>query len=96
MVLEFDPEKSARNAIERGLPFDRVNDIDWSSVIVFEDARTDYGELRLLLFGYIDGRLHAAVVTPRDDDLRVISLRRANRKEIGLYDKEIRRGSRTP
>ena len=96
MVVEFDPEKSARNAIERGLPFDRVNDFDWSSIVVFEDARTDYGELRLLLFGYIDGRLHAAVVTPRDDDLRVISLRRANRREIALYGQEVRRTSRTP
>jgi uncharacterized DUF497 family protein len=96
MVVEFDPEKSARNAEERGLPSDRVNEFDWSTVIFFEDARTDYGELRLLMFGSLDGRLHVAVVTPRENDLRVISLRRANEEEVRLYAKEVGRPSRTP
>ena len=96
MVVEFDPEKSARNATERGLPFDLVDEFDWSRVIVFEDDRKQYGEVRFLLFGYLDERLHVAVVTPRADDLRVISLRRANTKEVRLYAQEVGRSGRTP
>jgi hypothetical protein len=45
----------------------------------------DYGEPRLLVMALLDGRLHAAVVTPRGEDLRVISFRKANRREVRLY-----------
>jgi uncharacterized DUF497 family protein len=96
VVVEFDPEKSARNLAERGLPFERVNEFDWSRLVVIEDDRKEYGELRLILIGNLDGKLHIAIVTPRDNDLRVISLRRANSKEVRLYGQEIGRGGRTP
>ena len=96
MVVEFDPEKSARNVAERGLSFDRVDEFDWPNVLVLEDKRRDYGELRLQVYGFLDGRLHIAVVTPREKDLRVISLRRASRKEERTYEENIGRGSRAP
>ena len=95
MVVEFDPEKSARNVEERGLAFDLVNEFDWSTALILEGDRQDYGELRLVVFGLIGTRLHAAVVTPRADDFRVISLRKANKKEVRLYEHE-RRSGRTP
>jgi uncharacterized DUF497 family protein len=44
------------------------------------DARRDYGEPRLRVMARLDGVLRAAVVTPRGEDLRVISFRRANRR----------------
>ena len=47
-----------------------------------EDARRDYGEARLRVMAWLDGRLHAAVVTPRGADLRIISFRKANRREV--------------
>jgi uncharacterized DUF497 family protein len=40
------------------------------------------------VLGYIDGLLHAAVITPRGDRIRVISLRRANKREERAYAKE--------
>ncbi len=64
-----------------------VGDFDWDSVQIIVDDRRDYGEVRLQLWGLIDGRLHVAVVTPRGDDLRVISLRKANGKEVKRYEK---------
>jgi uncharacterized protein len=83
-----DPEKNARNIAERGLSFERVAELDWDTAVIVEDTRRDYGEPRLRVMGRLDGRLHAVVVTPRGEDLRVISLRRANRREVRRYGKE--------
>jgi uncharacterized DUF497 family protein len=93
MRLTFDPAKNAKNIAERGLPFDMVQDLEWDTAIVREDTRRDYGEMRLRVLGRIEGRLHAVVVTPRGDELRVIRLRKANRKEEILYDQERSRTS---
>ena len=88
MVITFNPEKNARNIAERGLSFERVADLDWATAVIMEDDRRDYGEVRLRVMARLDGRLHAAVVTPRGEDLRVISLRRASRREVRLYGKK--------
>jgi len=88
MAITFDPEKNARNIAERGLSFERVAGLDWDTAIVVEDTRHDYGEPRLRVMARLDGRLHAAVVTPRGEDLRVISFRRANRREVRLNGKK--------
>jgi hypothetical protein len=88
MAITFDPAKNARNIAERGLSFERVADLDWDTAVITEDTRRDYGEPRLRVMARLDGRLHAVVVTPRGEDLRVISFRRANRREIGRYGKK--------
>lgn len=56
-------------------------ELDWRTALLVEDERRDYGEPRIRVFALRDGRLHIAVVTPREDALRVISFRRASRKE---------------
>ena len=53
-----------------------------------ENTRRTYGEQRLRVLGYIDGLLHGRVITPRGDRIRVISLRRANKREERAYAKE--------
>ena len=88
MLLEFDEAKSARNRRERGVGFERVADMDLEAALSVEDTRKNYGERRLRVLGHIDGRLHAAVITPRGDRIRVISLRRANRREVRAYEEE--------
>ena len=86
--IEFDPAKSAKNRRERGIGFERIADMDLETAISVEDARKDYGERRLRVLGYIEGQLHAAVITARGDAVRVISLRRANTREERAYAKE--------
>jgi hypothetical protein len=88
--LEFDPAKDARNIDERGISLERVADMDFSTALALADARNDYGERRIRLFGVIDNRLHVAVVTYRGVKVRVISLRRANRREERRYEKKAR------
>lgn len=82
MQITFDPAKSERNITERGLPFELVRGFDWSSAIIYEDTRKDYGERRYQAFGYIDERLFVVVFTPRAGKVHVISLRKANSREV--------------
>ena len=56
--------------------------------MIAEDTRHDYGEPRLLVMACLEGRLHAAVVTPRGEDLHVISFRKANKREVKRYGKK--------
>ncbi len=88
MLLEFDSAKSDRNLKDRGIGFERFADIDPEAAVSVEDDREDYGERRLRVLGLIDGVLHAAVITPRGGKIRVISLRRANRREERAYANE--------
>jgi uncharacterized DUF497 family protein len=87
MAIIFDPAKSAKNVTERGLSFELVAELDWDRAIIDEDMRKDFGDLRLLILAPPNGRLHALVATPRGRDLRVISFRKANKKEIRKYGK---------
>ncbi len=86
MRITFDPNKDKKNIAERGLSFALAAELEWSSALAVEDTRRDYGETRLRVLALLNGRLHAVVVTPRQDELRVISFRKASRKEERLYE----------
>jgi len=73
---------------QRGIGFERFADIDLETAISVDDTRKEYGERRMRVLGRIDGQLHAAVITPRGEKIRVISLRRANAREERAYEKE--------
>ena len=88
MLLEFDEAKSARNCEQRGIGFERFADIDFETAVTKADTRRNYGEERFRVMAFIDGRLHMAIVTPRGDRIRVISLRRANKREALTYAQE--------
>lgn len=88
MRLTFDPAKNARNIVERGLSFELVAELDWETAVSQEDTRKDYGETRIQVLAFLGERLHAAVVTIRDDALHVISFRKANWKEVKWYEQE--------
>jgi len=94
VAITFDPAKNEPNIADRGLSFERVQEMEWDTALLAEDERRDYGETRIRVFGLLDGRLHIAVVTPRGVDLRVISLRKASRKEESWYDDETARRGR--
>ena len=86
MKIELDPEKNARNIEWRGISFEEAAQFEWESAVIIPDARLDYGEARYRAFGFIGNRLHALVFTPREGKIRVISLRKANRREVLRYE----------
>jgi len=82
MKISFDPAKNERNVLERQLDFSRVEQWDWTRSVIDEDTRKHYGERRFRAVGFIDERLFVLVFVPRNGDVHVISLRKANIREI--------------
>ena len=56
--------------------------------IVRPDMRYGYGENRYQLMGVIDDRLFVVIYTYRKDVIRIISARKANSREVKLYDND--------
>ncbi len=88
MEIEFDTNKNAANIRLRGLSFERVVDFDFENAVYRQDSRRDYGEIRIRTLGFLDGRLHALVFTETAKGVRVISFRKANKREVKTYEQE--------
>jgi len=88
MQITYNVAKCARNIRERGLPFDLVEDLDWSTALVEEDTRRTYPERRFIAFGMIEERLYSVCFTPTAMGIRVISFRKANKREVKAYDEK--------
>lgn len=89
MRIEFDPNKSERNRLERDLPFELVEFMRWDSAIIVPDTRFDYPEPRYTATGFLGetDRLHIVCFTPaQNGGIRVISFRKANKREIKKYE----------
>lgn len=86
MRYEWDVQKDFANRAKHGVPFEDVADFEWESSLETFDSRKDYKELRMIAMSTIRGRLHVLVYTLRSNSVRVISLRKANDREIGNYE----------
>ena len=86
MEYEWDEAKRLRNLAKHGIDFAAAAELEWDSVVLEPDLRRDYGELRLRAQGLIGGKLHILVFTRRGPLVRVISLRKASRKEKAEYE----------
>lgn len=87
MPIAYDPAKNARNLVERGLAFADAEFFEWSTALIEEDTRKAYGERRFAAQGMMGDRLHVLVFTPREGNVHVISLRKANAREVKRYEK---------
>jgi hypothetical protein len=87
MSFEWNETKCAENIRDRHIDFRDVLELfDNPEVVVFEDDRKDYGEPRFILLGLLREKLYQVVFTPRGRNIRIISARRANKRERRLYD----------
>jgi uncharacterized DUF497 family protein len=84
--ISFDAAKSEKNVLARGIPLERAAEFAWDSALIIEDLRKDYGERRFQALGLIGDRLHMMVFTPRANKAHVISLRKANKREVKRYE----------
>ena len=81
MRITFDPTKSDKALSERGLDFDDAASIFAGVTLEVEDTRKDYGEMRVICYGLLEGRMIVVGYTPRGADRHVFSMRKANERE---------------
>jgi uncharacterized DUF497 family protein len=85
MHYEFDPTKDEGNLGKHGVSLTEADGFEWEAAVVREDTRKQYAERRFEAKGYIGDRLHVMVFCLRDDAVRIISLRKANPREVKSY-----------
>jgi len=78
--------KRAANRTVHGIDFTTAERFGWDTATVAPDARHNYGEDRFVALGRIDARIHVLVFTLRGGLVRIISLRKANRREVRRYE----------
>ena len=88
MEVTYDPAKNARNLELRGLSFGQVVEFDFQTAIIWIDDRKFYPEVRISALGLLAGRVHALVFAETTDGVRVISFRKANKREVKRYEQE--------
>jgi uncharacterized DUF497 family protein len=88
--FEWDEAKREANIAKHGIDFRDVPEMFTSLMLVGTDSRKDYGETRKIGFGFICGRLIVVAFTERNPDvIRIISARKANRREKAHYQEAI-------
>lgn len=86
MRFEWDETKCAENIRARGLDFQDAIPIFFDpGRKIWEDDRKDYGEVRYNMLAESSGRVFAVTFTLRDGVVRVISFRKANKRETRKY-----------
>ncbi len=81
MQITFDPTKRDKAMSERGLDFDDAALIFAGITLEIEDTRKDYGEMRVICYGMLEGRMVVVGYTPRGADRHIFSMRKANERE---------------
>ena len=85
MKFECDPNKSLSNKQKHGIDFEEAK-LLWEDDKMVE-IRTSYeDEERFINIGKISAKIYAVVTTYRHENIRIISARRARKKEIELYE----------
>jgi uncharacterized DUF497 family protein len=83
--FEFDLVKSASNREKHGIDFIQAQEL-WQDPLRIEVPARTTGEPRWLVIGRMDGKHWSAVVTYRQDRIRIISVRRARDEEMAIYE----------
>ena len=88
MKITFDDAKNKKNIEDRKLSFELVYGFDFESAIYAIDTRRDYGEIRRRALGLMALRVYALVFVETTKGIRVISFRKANKREVTLYEQK--------
>lgn len=90
MFYEWDVAKNRSNFAKHGLDFADAEQVLTAPCVTFVDNRFDYGELRFITLGLLVGRVVVVAHAPRGEETtRIISMRKANRREQKIYQKRL-------
>jgi uncharacterized protein len=84
MRYTWDEAKRAANLRKHDLDFVDVPEVFAGATCTVEDSRFAYGEQRLLSFGFLRGLAVSIVHTETDDEIRIISFRKATKRETAF------------
>jgi len=91
MKFEWDEAKNRANIHKHGFDFADAQEVFRGLIIADLDDREDYEEIRWVGLGLIRGRIVHIVFTERNPEtIRVISLRKATRREKAQFQKIIK------
>jgi uncharacterized protein len=82
---EWAESKRRENLRKHRIDFIRVESLFEGFTATLEDDRFDYSERRFITFGVLEGKVVAVAHTERDDAIRIISIRKATRREEQSY-----------
>ena len=85
MEFEFDEAKSRANKNKHGIDFVDAQALWLDEMLVEIPARTE-DEPRFVVVGMISGKHWSAVITYRNERVRLISVRRARVEEVAIYE----------
>ena len=88
MQYEFDPKKQAHNVAKHQVWFALVDDFEWDTAVILIDDRRQYAETRFRATGLVGERVYVLVFCLRETKIRLISLRRANQREVKRYARD--------
>ena len=82
MRIECDPSKDVTNQVKHSVALALADEIDWDAAVVWVDERFEYAEIRMNALASKTETLYYVAFVDRDEARRVVSLRRANRREM--------------
>jgi uncharacterized DUF497 family protein len=85
----FDPAKDRINRAKHRVSLALAEVLFAGPHLSMTDDRFEYGEMREVTFGLVNGRLFVCVHVDRDQERRVISLRKANKREVQRYGENL-------
>ena len=88
MELEWDETKRKANIAKHGLDFTDIPTLDWDNATVLQDARKNYPEPRYWAFAMRRTRLYMVAFCMRCQQVRIISFRKANKKEVRRHGQQ--------
>ena len=83
--FEYDEQKSRANLDKHGIDFVTAQAL-WDDPYLIEIPAKTLDEPRFLMIGCIDQKHWSAVVTPRNENIRIISVRRSRVEEVAIYE----------
>ena len=84
-TFEFDERKSNSNRRKHGIDFVEAQAL-WNDPYLIEIPALTSDEERFLVIGKIEEKHWSAVITPRDGNIRIISVRRSRVEEVAIYE----------
>ena len=85
MRIEFDPAKDESNQAKHGVALSLAEELEWDAALLSVDERIEYVELRMIALAPKTATLYYVAFVERAEARRIISLRRANRREVKHY-----------